>query len=70
MIKIILTIALTLTSLLATTTSQSEDLTSSNNLCKVFSKKALEYEKKMRNDNYAKVTLDSYKHRAKLYCSK
>ena len=37
-------------------------------MCKLFTKKAIEYEKTMRNDEYAQVTLHSYKKRAKLYC--
>jgi len=39
-----------------------------NKMCKVFTKKAKEYEKTMRNDKYAEVTLASYKSRAKIYC--
>lgn len=39
-------------------------------LCKLFSDKAIAYEKNMRDDDYAKVTLQSYKHRAALYCHK
>ena len=37
-------------------------------LCKLFTDKAIAYEKTMRDDDYAKVTLQSYKHRAALYC--
>jgi len=42
----------------------------SESMCKIFKKKIVDYEKKMRNDEYAKVTLQSYKHRAKIYCTK
>jgi hypothetical protein len=38
-------------------------------LCKIFNKKALEYEKDMRDDRLAKITLDSYKKRADIFCS-
>ena len=38
------------------------------NMCKLFTDKAIKYEKTMRNDEYAAVTLMSYKKRAKLYC--
>jgi len=37
--------------------------------CKYFTKKAKDYEKNMRNDELAHVTLSSYKKRAKIYCS-
>ena len=37
-------------------------------LCKLFTDKAVAYEKNMRDDDYAKVTLASYKHRSNLYC--
>ncbi len=37
-------------------------------MCKLFTQKAIKYEKTMRNDSYAVVTLESYKKRAKLYC--
>jgi len=39
-------------------------------LCKIFNKKAFEYEKDMRDDKLAKITLDSYKKRANIFCSK
>jgi len=39
-------------------------------LCKIFNKKAFEYEKTMRDDRLAKVTLESYKKRADIFCSK
>jgi len=37
-------------------------------MCELFTKKAVEYKKTMRNDEYAMVTLHSYEKRAKLYC--
>ena len=37
-------------------------------MCKIFTNKAIKYEKTMRNDKYAHVTLHSYQKRAKLYC--
>ena len=37
-------------------------------MCKLFTEKAIKYEKTMRDDEYAIVTLHSYKKRAKLYC--
>ncbi|MDH4944775.1 hypothetical protein [Sulfurimonas sp. C5] len=39
-------------------------------LCKVFQNKIKTYEKKMRDDSYARTTLESYKKRAKIYCTK
>ncbi|MFT7860866.1 MAG: hypothetical protein ABXS93_08005 [Sulfurimonas sp.] len=39
-------------------------------LCKVFQEKIKTYEKKMRKDSYAQKTLESYKKRAKIYCTK
>ena len=39
-------------------------------LCKVFQDKIKTYEKQMRDDEYAKTTLESYKKRAKIYCTK
>jgi len=38
--------------------------------CKVFTKKALDYEKNMRNDELAYLTLESYKKRKDIFCSK
>ena len=37
-------------------------------MCKLFTDKAVKYQKTMRNDEYAAVTLMPYKKRAKLYC--
>jgi hypothetical protein len=39
-------------------------------LCKVFTLKAELYEKHMRKDPYAITTLESYKERAKKFCTK
>ncbi len=38
--------------------------------CKVFTQKAEAYAKTMRDDELAHITLESYKKRAKIYCSK
>ena len=38
--------------------------------CKVFTKKALDYEKNMRNDELSLITLESYKKRKHIFCSK
>ena len=46
--------------------SQSEDA----RMCQVFEKKVNDYMTDMRDDKYAKATLESYQNRAKLYCSK
>jgi hypothetical protein len=64
---IILTI-LTLT--LTTTIFASTDSKNDERLCKIFQHKALSYKKTMRDDAYAKKTLESYENRAKSYCSK
>ena len=39
-------------------------------MCRLFTQKAADYEKTMRDDAYAKATLASYKKRAALYCDK
>ncbi|MDY0401844.1 hypothetical protein [Sulfurovum sp.] len=39
-------------------------------LCKLFTEKAEKYREKMRNDDFAAATLESYKKRAEIYCSK
>ncbi|WP_304545012.1 hypothetical protein [Sulfurimonas microaerophilic] len=39
-------------------------------LCKIFQGKIKTYKEKMRDDAYAKTTLESYKKRAKIYCTK
>jgi len=38
--------------------------------CTIFTQKAIAYEKTMRNDELAYITLESYKKRANIYCSK
>lgn len=38
--------------------------------CKVFQDKIKTYKETMRDDAYAKKTLESYKKRAKIYCTK
>jgi hypothetical protein len=38
--------------------------------CKVFTDKVLEYKKNIRNDELAKITLESYINRSNIYCSK
>lgn len=39
-------------------------------LCELFTDKAEKYQATMRDDEYAQVTLQSYKDRAALYCKK
>jgi len=39
-------------------------------LCKVFQDKAIQYKKTMRNDEYAKKTLQNYENKTKMFCSK
>ncbi|HHD77155.1 MAG TPA: hypothetical protein ENK93_03385 [Campylobacteraceae bacterium] len=39
-------------------------------LCKVFKEKITAYQQEMRNDAYAKATLESYKKRAAMFCGK
>jgi len=39
-------------------------------LCKIFQEKIIDYKKKMRHDAYAQTTLESYRKRAKIYCTK
>lgn len=39
-------------------------------LCKLFTDKAEKYRANMRNDDLAAATLESYKKRAEIYCSK
>lgn len=38
--------------------------------CSIFTQKAKDYEANMRDDHFAKKTLESYKKRAKLFCDK
>ena len=61
-ILMILTLTLT-TTIFASTESKNEE-----RLCKVFKNKALSYKKTMRDDAYAKKTLESYETRAASYC--
>ena len=71
----ILFITLLFTSMLFSLEAKTEDIQSieaknlDNKMCKVFTQKAKEYEKTMRNDEYAEATLASYKSRAKIYCA-
>ena len=37
-------------------------------LCKLFRQKIVDYQKQMRDDDYAKATLASYKKRAAMFC--
>jgi hypothetical protein len=39
-------------------------------LCKVFTEKAKLYKKDMRDDSYAKATLNAYNKRAEKFCAK
>jgi len=47
-----------------------QDMLENERLCKLFTKKAQEYKKHMRDDLLAKTTLASYEHRASLFCKK
>jgi len=38
--------------------------------CEVFTQKVIDYQKNMRDDELAKITLESYKKRKKIFCSK
>ena len=38
--------------------------------CKAFTQKAIDYKKNMRDDELARITLESYKKRANIFCSK
>jgi len=49
---------------------QKEQLLENERLCKLFTKKAEEYKKRMRDDLLAKTTLASYEHRASLFCGR
>ena len=37
-------------------------------LCKIFKAKAISYQKTMRDDAYAKKTLQNYENKTKLFC--
>jgi hypothetical protein len=50
--------------------SDKQELLENKRLCELFTQKAEEYKKHMRNDLLAKTTLASYKHRASLFCGK
>ncbi len=39
-------------------------------LCEIFTHKAEEYQKHMRDDVLARTTLASYKHRAEMFCGR
>lgn len=39
-------------------------------LCQIFTKKVEKYENYIREDTLAKASLESYKHRAELFCKK
>jgi hypothetical protein len=47
-----------------------EEYLENTRLCKIFQEKVIKYEKNIRKDVLASATLDSYKHRAKLFCKK
>ena len=47
-----------------------QDMLENERLCKLFTKKAEDYKKTMRDDLLAKTTLASYEHRASLFCGK
>jgi len=65
-----------LTYLLSAESFKTEDKTAQaikaekTKFCKFFTEKALSYGKNMRDDELAKMTLQSYKKRAAIYCSK
>ena len=68
--KIVYIFFLTITTLVFASSELRKESKYSASLCKMFTEKALKYEKNMRKDEYAKVTLESYKNRAKIYCTK
>ena len=53
-------------------TKQAEEMKKQENerLCKLFTDKVEKYRENMRNDDLAAATLESYKKRAEIYCSK
>jgi len=69
-----LLISILLTSIFAVNASAKTSVTSTSNenakLCSLFTQKADTYKLTMRDDHYAKATLESYKKRADHYCSK
>ncbi len=60
---------MSLTTLIAGT-EPIKDVKEPTTLCKLFQKKALTYKKTMRDDDYARATLASYKKRAAIFCAK
>jgi len=65
--KIVLTTLIaTIFTMSLTANSTPED----ERLCKVFKEKAATYKKTMRDDAYALKTLEGYKKRSELFCSK
>jgi len=66
--KTILLMILALT--ITTNIFASTEIKNEERLCKIFQNKALSYKKTMRDDEYAKKTLESYENRADLFCLK
>ena len=65
------TIILTIMALFMTTgLFASSEVVNNKRLCKIFTQKTIDYKKTMRSDFYAQKTLESYKNRSKLFCSK
>ena len=75
MMKLLFLTFLTASSLFAGFFAESNETAQKENsenerLCKLFSQKAENYRKTMRDDELAKATLASYEHRAERYCSR
>ena len=66
--KTILLMILTLT--IGTNIFASTELRNKERMCKIYQNKVLSYRKTMRNDIYAKKTLEFYENRADLFCLK
>jgi len=66
--KIILLTILTL--FITTNIFASTELKNEERMCKIFQNEVLSYRKTMKNDEYAKKTLESYENRADLFCLK
>jgi uncharacterized FlgJ-related protein len=66
--RTILLIILTLT--ISTNIFAATELKNEERMCKIFQNKVISYKKMMRNDIYAKKTLESYENRADLFCLK
>ena len=47
-----------------------EQKAENDRLCKLFTQKVINYKKTMRDDDYARVTLQSYEQRADMFCKK